>query len=1245
MHSRIHSSLLTSLALLAGLPVPSAALAQGAGDEPASGVPSAPAAVPVQAVDGLPGEPEPEDLRDAIVQGPWRELPAIERGDDVPPAGSDLFVPGPDGDVLVRKADGNPWFLGFAAGSYYPPAGERVDPELRAVAARPRVDARDADEIYGFVMFGKRITAARIAELNALGVRDLGRHPHHSLKVALPADALDLVANLPFVHWVGAPRHWQKLHPELTTRLEGAPAEALHDVWISVFENDRDAEIAPVSARFESFDPSGGVVAPAPAAADPRQSGGWQELALRELGLETFEYVEASRSFRARVRASDVELLTELDFVQFLSPDVEVHALHDESMPMVGADLSRASWDGGLNEEVIVGVVDSGITITHDGFAPIWAAGWDFTGEGAGAWNDLRVHGSHVAGTILGRGSLEDSYAGAAPGVASWGGAGRLFNYKIIDSNNNTTGVNWDTLYSYVRSGWTDQNNLTTPKPHLLNHSWGSAAGNWFGTEPQSVAWDTEVYDENQMHIFAAGNSGPGASTLTQQSSAKNVLSVGGMVDFNSQTSGLPGSLWASSSRGPVADGRWKPNIVAPANRILSIAALTDSDYMNAFGTSMAAPHVTGVAAQLLDHYSFLRYKPAATAALLMATALSPNDNALTTPADPQLSQFGAGRVDASRANGSTSQQDLYFWGWPSASGNSTLDVDVDLLPGATRMTVVMVYHETAASVGANQSLVNDWDMWIDAAPFTAGGNTGEFGAQQSSINNVEIRTLNNPSASSYRIKLFPDDVTSTCRVGLAVSVIYGDTTPNGSLTLTGSDAYVTPNEVVQFTAQAFNPSYWASSVFLNSTVSSGSDLITSTGTLKDGATADFTGNMHNGYDVLLGSIRHGQSRSASWTASWNTEGVKTWSVNAVSDNWVDKSAQVQVTVDGTAPGLVTNLVSTSHQPGVWSNDPVIDYAWTAASDNLSGVDGYGVFTSNSPNGAPSAEKDFGAVTTFSEALSTDALPYYFKIRTLDRSGNWSPGYATAGGYLIDTLAPTAAGNLASTTHQVGETSCSGSIEMTWTAALEQHSGIDRYIAQWNQLPNTNPLFGTQLPANATGLQAQLDEGTWYLHLRAVDVAGNFGATAHAGPFTIDPSPWTTYCTAKVTSSGCTPEIAAGGSSSIGNPGGFTVTGQQLQQQQNGIGFFGLNGPANVPFQGGSLCVGAPVYRLPMANTGGAGACSGTLSYTLADLLANPAGGALIGAGSTVNLQFWFRDPLASFGSGLSNGIQFLVCP
>ncbi len=104
--------------------------------------------------------------------------------------------------------------------------------------------------------------------------------------------------------------------------------------------------------------------------------------------------------------------------------------------------------------------------------------------------------------------------------------------------------------------------------------------------------------------------------------------------------------------------------------------------------------------------------------------------------------------------------------------------------------------------------------------------------------------------------------------------------------------------------------------------------------------------------------------------------------------------------LDATAPGLVANLHSTDHTAGLESPDPTVSMAWTRASDNLSGIAGYGLFVAVGGPGLPSAVQDIGDVTSY----TTDPLPpgtYYFCIRSVDNAGNWSASYASWGPIVI----------------------------------------------------------------------------------------------------------------------------------------------------------------------------------------------------------------------------------------------------
>ena len=108
-----------------------------------------------------------------------------------------------------------------------------------------------------------------------------------------------------------------------------------------------------------------------------------------------------------------------------------------------------------------------------------------------------------------------------------------------------------------------------------------------------------------------------------------------------------------------------KPNVVAPGNKVTSAKAGTTNSYTDKDGTSMAAPHVTGLAATLMDHYPYLRGRPALLRSHLMATAIPHND--VTGKSD----DYGLGRVSGYLAHWSHTNNDGWSSHWFDGGINS----------------------------------------------------------------------------------------------------------------------------------------------------------------------------------------------------------------------------------------------------------------------------------------------------------------------------------------------------------------------------------------------------------------------------------------------------------------------------------------------------------------------------------------------------------------------------------------------
>jgi subtilisin family serine protease len=177
-----------------------------------------------------------------------------------------------------------------------------------------------------------------------------------------------------------------------------------------------------------------------------------------------------------------------------------------------------------------------------------------------------------------------------------------------------------------------DLNADPTRAPHVVNNSWGLANSSdpWYSSTV--AAWVAAGI----FPTFSNGNSGPGCGTVGVPGSYPESYGVGAF-DINNNIAGF-------SSRGPSPFGFIKPDVSAPGVAVRS--SVTGGVYASFSGTSMAAPHVSGVVALMWSQSPILRGDVASTRNLINSTAINvSNLSCGGTPTNNNV--WGNGRIDA----------------------------------------------------------------------------------------------------------------------------------------------------------------------------------------------------------------------------------------------------------------------------------------------------------------------------------------------------------------------------------------------------------------------------------------------------------------------------------------------------------------------------------------------------------------------------------------------------------------------
>lgn len=383
-------------------------------------------------------------------------------------------------------------------------------------------------------------------------------------------------------------------------------------------------------------------------------------------------------------------------------PDFEVHPQIDVSATTIKAQAAHRAFNS-FGDGIVWAVVDSGINGNHPHFVgyqtlthgSVQELHRDFTSESSDpvtALTDELGHGTHVAGVIAGglehwadehhtplvteqRFNVADGdypitqprEIGDAAMLAGMAPRARLVSLKVLGGGDPATRVTRVIrALAYVRELNASSDKL--PRIHGVNLSLGyEFEPEWFacGRSPLCLEVD-KLVRSGVVVVAASGNSGyvtlsPGKSQVTKFSAAMTINDPGNAeraITVGSTHRDAPHTFGISyfSSRGPTGDGRRKPDLVAPGERITSAASGAmlqpvlnthpegvdgRAVYVEDSGTSMAAPHVSGAIAAFLSVQREFIGKPEEIKRIFVESA---------TPLGRDHAFEGGGLVDLMRA-------------------------------------------------------------------------------------------------------------------------------------------------------------------------------------------------------------------------------------------------------------------------------------------------------------------------------------------------------------------------------------------------------------------------------------------------------------------------------------------------------------------------------------------------------------------------------------------------------------------
>lgn len=607
------------------------------------------------------------------------------------------------------------------------------------------LNENQSEQTEWIIQFKGRVTESTKKELQQSGVVIYSYLPEDALVVRADFRTVKLLQSLASVQAVLAFEAYMKMSPTLglLTDLTGYTRETF---IVSVFDQSERSVIEKTIRTIS------------------------KNILIQKSAGRNFVITTERRSLLAIAAVSGVENVQAFVQVEplhklFEADDVTISAAGDYS-DLNGFETGTRvmnfdeAWVMGLTgQNQIVGMADTGLDsgdakAIHQDFTGGIKSGYA-VGMFGKTWADPMGHGTHVAGSVLGRGIASGgklkggAYSAHMVAQGMWS---PILNNLSVPSN----------LAGMFNQAYADGARIHT-------NSWGAAA-NFGAYEKMAITVDEVMFAKDDLLIlFAAGNSGvdknrdgridqnsigtPGtAKNALTVGASENLLSTGGIQRKIGELKPAPenwpvapiseskmsddiNGIAMFSSRGPTADGRTKPDIVAPGTNILSVRSQQpkaevlwgayNQDYVYSGGTSMACPLTAAGAAIarqfLIEKMSQSKPSAALVKAYLLhtATEMFPGQYGEVGATRGQElltlrpnNDEGYGRVNVAEVVSLAQKGSLMI---ADSKGVATGETETAKfkVSNSGHLTVNIVWTDAPGSVNASKALVNDLDLEV----------------------------------------------------------------------------------------------------------------------------------------------------------------------------------------------------------------------------------------------------------------------------------------------------------------------------------------------------------------------------------------------------------------------------------------------------------------------------------------------------------------------------------------------------